>query len=85
MVLSKRLFKSLLLVIAFEEKCLQKAVRGLRNFKQIETCFINLLHLSRKLMHLFHAYLLQSHQTRKELSKFKTASIFFQRTFTCSK
>ena len=54
-------------------------------FEQIQICFINLLHSSRKLMHSFYILLRESRETLKELSKFKTTLIAFQPTFTCSK
>ena len=57
------LIKSLLLVIAFEEKYLQKVVPSYAdlwgNFKRIQTCFINLFCLSRMLMYSFYVLLQQ--------------------------
>ena len=47
-ILSKSLDKSLLLVIVFEDNCLQKVVRSnpepRGNFEQIQICINNLLH-----------------------------------------
>ena len=57
------LIKSLLLVIAFEEKYLQKVVPSYPdlwgNFKRIQTCIINLFCLSRMLMYSFYVLLQQ--------------------------
>ena len=67
------LLKSLLLVIAFKEKCLEKVVRSYLepwgNFQEIQICLISLFHTSRRLMHSFYILLRQSRQTQKDKLK----------------
>ena len=76
MMLCRCIIKSLLLLIALEEKCLLKVFQSYPepwgNFEQIQIYFFNLLHLSRRFMPSFYTLLRQSGQTSKDLSKFKT-------------
>ena len=72
------------LISQFEEnvKSFDFLAKALGYFKQIQTCFINVLNTSRMLMHSIYVLSQQSHQTRKGLyiQNYRYFTIF-----TCSK